>query len=127
MLTPSKIVLSHFSRSTADLGVTESFVHRQLRTTTDVRCPDWLAFFHGGLQLQVTHHLFPRLPRHQLRAASHLVKAFAKERGMEYAEFGFTEGNREVVGVLKAVAEQVRVVGMVAEAGVRDAMEKRVD
>lgn len=43
---------------------------------------------------------------------------------MEYAEFGFVEGNREVRGVLRGVAEQVRVVGVVAEAGVREAMEK---
>lgn len=127
----SQIVLSHFSRSTADLGPAESFAHRQLRTTTDVRCPDALAFLHGGLHLQVTHHLFPRLPRHHLRAASKLARAFAKDRGLEYAEFGFAEGNREVRGVLREVAAQVRevaaqvrVVGVVAEANVREAMEK---
>lgn len=34
---PDQIVLSHFSRSTEDLGVLESFPHRQLRTTMDVR------------------------------------------------------------------------------------------
>ena len=77
----------------------------------------------------MTHHLFPRLPRHNLRAASRLVKAFAAERGLEYAEFGFREGNREVTGVLRGVAEmvgkvgeQVKVVGTVAEAEVREAM-----
>jgi delta8-fatty-acid desaturase len=117
-------VLSHFSRSTADLGPNESFPHRQLRTTTDVICPDSLQFLHGGLHLQVTHHLFPRLPRHNLRAASKLVKRFAAVRGLEYAEFGFVEGNQEVHGVLRAVAEQVRIVGMVANAEVHEAVEK---
>lgn len=77
---------------------------------------------HGGLHLQVTHHLFPRLPRHNLRTASLLVKEFAKERGLEYAEFGFFQGNQEVRGVLKQVAEQARIVGMVADAHVREAM-----
>lgn len=71
----------------------------------------------------MTHHLFPRLPRHQLKSASALAKAFAKERELEYAEFGFREGNRQVRSVLREVAEQVRVVGVVAEAGVREAME----
>ncbi|KDQ09772.1 hypothetical protein BOTBODRAFT_164471 [Botryobasidium botryosum FD-172 SS1] len=111
-----QIVLSHFSRSTEDLGVTESFPDRQLRTTTDVHCHPHLAFIHGGLHLQVTHHLFPRLPRHNLKAASALVKEFAKEQGLEYAEFGFWEGNEEVLGVLRGVAEQVKIMGKVAHA-----------
>lgn len=117
-----QIVLSHFSRSTADLGVTESFLARQLRTTVDVICPDSLAFIHGGLHLQVTHHLFPRLPRHNLLKASFIAKEFAKELGLEYAEFGFVEGNGDVRGVLKSVADQVKIVGMVADAEIKEAM-----
>ena len=115
-------MLSHFARSTADLGVGESFPARQLRTSTDVICSPSIEWVHGGLHLQVTHHLFPRLPRHNLRTASLLVKEFAKERGLEYAEFGFFQGNQEVRGVLKQVAEQARIVGMVADAHVREAM-----
>ena len=114
-----QIVLSHFARSTDDLGPKESFVHRQLRTTTDVICPDSLAFLHGGLHLQVTHHLFPRLPRHNLRAASFLVKEFATAEGLEYAEFGFIHGNGEVLSVLKNVAEQAKVIGVVADANAK--------
>lgn len=119
-----QIVLSHFAMSTDDLGPTESFPHRQLRTTTDVICPPYLAFLHGGLHLQVTHHLFPRLPRHNLREASVLVKQFAREQGLSYAEFGFIGGNRAVLGVLKAVAEQARILGTVAENGIQEAMKK---
>jgi len=119
-----QIVLSHFSMSTADLGPTESFPHRQLRTTTDVICDDSIAFLHGGLHLQVTHHLFPRLPRHNLRRASELVKEFAKEQGLTYAEFGFLEGNNEVLGVLKGVADQVKIVANVAHSEALEAIEK---
>jgi len=122
-----QIVLSHFTMSTADLGPTESFAHRQLRTTTDVICPPSLGFVHGGLHLQVTHHLFPRLPRHNLRAASVLVKEYAKEQGLVYAEFGFVHGNGEVIGVLRGVAEQVKVVGMVAREEAREAVEKKLE
>ncbi|KZV97268.1 delta 8-sphingoloid desaturase protein [Exidia glandulosa HHB12029] len=120
-----QIVLSHFSRSTEDLGPVESFPHRQLRTTADVACPSYLAFLHGGLHLQVTHHLFPRLPRHNLKAASKLVKEFAKEQGLEYAEFGtFVEGNRDVLDVLADVAKQVAFVRKVARAEVDEALAK---
>lgn len=118
-----QIVLSHFSRSTEDLGPHESFPHRQLRTTADVICPPSLAFIHGGLHLQITHHLFPRLPRHNLLEASKLVKAFAKEQDLEYYEFGFVQGNQEVRGVLRRVAEQVEIVKMVAEANIKEALQ----
>ncbi|KAF9455095.1 delta 8-sphingoloid desaturase protein [Macrolepiota fuliginosa MF-IS2] len=121
-----QIVLSHFTMSTADLGPTESFPHRQMRTTTDVICPESIGFMHGGLHLQVTHHLFPRLPRHNLRQASELVKEFAKEQGLVYAEFGFVDGNKEVLGVLRGVAEQVKLIGTVAKAEAQEAVERKI-
>lgn len=114
-----QIVLSHFARSTDDMGPIESFPTRQLRTTMDVVCNEWIEFFHGGLHLQVTHHLFPRIPRHNLRRASKLVKEYCKEQGLEYAEHSFTEGNRKVLGVLRDVANQVKFLGQVAEADAR--------
>ncbi|KAF8445875.1 fatty acid desaturase-domain-containing protein [Boletus edulis BED1] len=122
-----QIVLSHFSMSTEDLGPMESFPHRQLRTTTDVICPPYLSFVHGGLHLQVTHHLFPRLPRHNLREASVLVKQYAKEQGLVYAEFGFIKGNGEVLSVLKAVADQVCLVAAVADREIQEAMVKKTN
>jgi delta8-fatty-acid desaturase len=72
----------------------------------------------------VTHHLFPRLPRHNLREASFFVKEYAREQGLEYAEFGFLKGNGEVLGVLKEVAEQARIVGMVAKAEAEGRLRK---
>ena len=105
------------------MGVGESFPDRQLRTSTDVICSPTIEWIHGGLHLQVTHHLFPRLPRHNLRAASLLVKEFAKEQGLQYAEFGFVEGNAEIRGVLKQVAEQVQIVRMVADSNIRDCLK----
>ncbi|KAL5535396.1 hypothetical protein ACEPAF_3490 [Sanghuangporus sanghuang] len=118
-----QIVLSHFSRSTADMGPVESFPDRQMRTSTDVICPEYLGFIHGGLHLQVTHHLFPRLPRHNLKAASKIVKEFAREQGLEYAEFGFIEGNAEVRGVLRNVAQQVKVMSNVMDANIKEAID----
>ena len=106
------------------MGVGESFPDRQLRTSTDVICSPSIEWIHGGLHLQVTHHLFPRLPRHNLRAASALVKEFAKEQGLQYAEFGFVEGNAEVRGVLRQVAEQMRIMRMVADTNIRECIEK---
>ena len=112
-----QIVLSHFGQSSEDLGLSESFASRQIRTTMDVKCPTYLDFLHGGLHMQVTHHLFPRLPRHNLRETrDRFVRPFAKEWQLEYEEFTFQAGNIKVLRTLEEVANQVKVLQMVAEA-----------
>ncbi|RDW72291.1 fatty acid desaturase [Aspergillus mulundensis] len=105
-----QITLSHFAMSTADLGVHESFPQKMLRTTMDVDCPTWLDFFHGGLQFQAIHHLYPRIPRHNLRRTQKLVLEFCRDTGIPYALFTFTDGNKEVIGRLGDVAKQVRIL-----------------
>lgn len=105
-----QITLSHFAMSTADLGVHESFPQKMLRTTMDVDCPTWLDFFHGGLQFQAIHHLFPRIPRHNLRRTQKLVLEFCRDTGIPYAIFTFLDGNKEVIGRLGDVAKQVYIL-----------------
>jgi delta8-fatty-acid desaturase len=118
-----QITLSHFAMSTADFGVAESFPQRMLRTTMDVDCPAWLDFIHGGLQFQAVHHLFPRMPRHNLRQAQPYVKEFCEDVKIPYAIYGFGEGNGKVIGRLEEVAQQVRVLAECAGSmGVHDAV-----
>lgn len=106
----AQITLSHFAMSTVDLGVAESFPQRMLRTTMDVDCPEWLDFFHGGLQFQAVHHLFPRMPRHNLRKAQGLVKQFCDEVGIPYAIWTFSKGSEMVIRQLEDIANQARVL-----------------
>ncbi len=105
-----QITLSHFAMSTADLGIHESFPQRMLRTTMDVDCPPWLDFFHGGLQFQAIHHLYPRIPRHNLRQTQKLVQEFCNEVGIPYALYGFVDGNKVVLGRLADVARQAAIL-----------------
>lgn len=105
-----QITLSHFAMSTTDLGVEESFPQRMLRTTMDVDCPEWLDFFHGGLQFQAIHHLYPRIPRHNLRKTQKLVMEFCHEVGIPYALYGFVDGNKEVIGRLRDVGRQAAIL-----------------
>lgn len=104
-----QIVLSHFAMSTADLGPKESFPQKMLRTTMDVDCPEWLDFLHGGLQFQVIHHLYPRVPRHNLRRTQKLVMEFCNEVGIPYALYGFVDGNKQVIGTLAEVSRQAAI------------------
>ncbi len=105
-----QITLSHWGMSTADLGPTESFAQKQLRTTMDIDCPAWFDFVHGGLQFQVVHHLFPRVPRHNLRRVQALVKDFCKDVGIEYMLFGFVDGNKVVMSRLEEISKQVEIL-----------------
>ncbi|KAJ9138544.1 Fatty acid/sphingolipid desaturase [Coniochaeta hoffmannii] len=105
-----QITLSHFAMSTADLGPNESFPQKMLRTTMDVDCPQWLDFFHGGLQFQAIHHLYPRIPRHNLRRTQKLVQEFCDDVGIPYALYGFVGGNKEVIGRLAQVSRQAAIL-----------------
>ncbi|KAF2158252.1 fatty acid desaturase, partial [Myriangium duriaei CBS 260.36] len=105
-----QFTLGHFAMSTADLGVVESFPQHQLRTTMDIDCATWLDFIHGGLQFQIVHHLFPRVPRHNLRRLQPLVRQFAREIGVEYKILGFVDGNKGILGRLDEIAAQVKIL-----------------
>lgn len=118
-----QITLSHFAMSTANVGVAESFAQRMLRTTMDVDCPPWLDFVHGGLQFQAVHHLFPRLPRHNLRAAQVYVRDFCEETGIPYVIYGFGKGNAEVLGRLEEVARQVKYFEECKKVAAKDLIE----
>ena len=56
----------------------------QVKGTINWSCPAWLDWLHGGLQFQIEHHLFPRMPRHNLRKASPHVQALCRELRLPY-------------------------------------------
>jgi delta8-fatty-acid desaturase len=97
------------------MGPNEPFAAKMLRTTMDVDCPEWFDWFHGGLQYQAVHHLFPRLPRHNLRECVPLVRQFCKEVGLHYYMYNFSTGNGVVLGGMKTVADQVKFMNEVAK------------
>ncbi|UPK98775.1 hypothetical protein LCI18_009710 [Fusarium solani-melongenae] len=105
-----QITLSHWGMSTIDLGESESFAQRQLRTTMDVDCPAWLDFIHGGLQFQAVHHLFPRVPRHNLRKVQFMIREFCDDTGVPYSILSFTDGNQKVLGRLQDVSDQLNIM-----------------
>jgi len=105
-----QITLSHWGMSTSELGESESFPQRQLRTTMDVDCPAWLDFIHGGLQFQAVHHLFPRVPRHNLRRLQTLVREFCNDTGIPYSILKFVDGNEKVLDRLGEISDQVKIL-----------------
>jgi fatty acid desaturase len=84
------------------------FLRRQVLTSRNVagsRLVDWLL---GGLNYQIEHHLFPNMPRPNLRHAQTLVRAFCQQHGLPYAEASLFGSYAEAVRHLHAVGAPLR-------------------
>jgi len=58
-------------------GQVATFLELQLLTTRNVEPTPFMNWFAGGLNLQIEHHLFPTMPRHNLLKVRPLVQEFA--------------------------------------------------
>ncbi|HET8684158.1 MAG TPA: acyl-CoA desaturase [Micromonosporaceae bacterium] len=62
------------------------FLRRQVLTSRNVR-GNWLVdFVLGGLNYQIEHHLFPNMPRPNLRRAQEVVREFCHRHNVPYCE-----------------------------------------
>lgn len=59
---------------------------RQVLTSRNVRGGPVTDLALGGLNYQIEHHLFPSMPRPNLRHAQPVVRAFCEREGVSYAE-----------------------------------------
>jgi fatty acid desaturase len=62
----------------------------------------------GGLNYQIEHHLFPSMPRPNLRHARPVVQAFCAARGIAYHECGLLRSYADVLRHLHAVGAPLR-------------------
>lgn len=62
------------------------FTH-QVVTTRNIDLHSWfLNYICGGMQYQIEHHIFPRIPLYKLSTVKPLVQQYCAERGIEYRE-----------------------------------------
>jgi len=62
------------------------FTH-QVVTTRNIDLHSWfLNYICGGMQYQIEHHIFPRIPLYKLSTVKPLVKQYCAERNIEYRE-----------------------------------------
>jgi fatty acid desaturase len=78
----------------------------QVSTTRNVTSNMFVDWFCGGLQYQVDHHLFPSLPRHNLKKVHELVHSFCKDQGVTYHEANMWDGTVEVLSHLSEVSKE---------------------
>jgi fatty acid desaturase len=84
------------------------FLRRQVLTSRNVRGSRFVDFLLGGLNYQIEHHLFPNMPRPNLRHAQPLVREFCRRHDLPYAEASLFGSYAEALRHLHAVGAPLR-------------------
>src|ERR1700731_63327 len=74
-----------------DSSVHLGSLERQVITTRNLKAGPVVDFVFGPLGAQIEHHIFPDLPRNQLRKAAGSVKSYCASRSIPYHETGVSE------------------------------------
>ncbi|AXB41366.1 fatty acid desaturase family protein [Amycolatopsis albispora] len=84
------------------------FLRKQVTTSRNVAGGRWVDFLLGGLNHQIEHHLFPTMPRPNLRRARAIVRDFCDRHGIEYVQCGLIRSYAWVLHHLHAVGAPLR-------------------
>jgi fatty acid desaturase len=75
-------------------GQHHDWVH-QLETTRDLALPRPIAFFFIGLDNQVPHHLFPKIPHQHLARAASITQAWCERHGLPYFRMPYLDALKD--------------------------------
>ncbi|MCW2758728.1 MAG: acyl-CoA desaturase, partial [Nocardioidaceae bacterium] len=89
---------------TAKIG----FLERQVLMSRNVRGGVLVDFAMGGLNYQIEHHLFPSMPRPNLRLAQPTIRAYCDALDVSYTEVGLVESYGIVIDYLNNVGIRAR-------------------
>jgi len=84
------------------------FLRKQVVTSRNICGGRWVDFTLGGLNYQIEHHLFPSMPRPNLRRVQPIVRDFCIEHGIGYNECGPLRSYGQVLRHLHAVGAPLR-------------------
>ncbi|WP_323132195.1 fatty acid desaturase family protein [Kineococcus indalonis] len=84
------------------------YIRRQVLTSRNVSGGWFVDLVMGGLNFQVEHHLFPSMPRPNLRKAQPFVRQFCAEHGITYTETTFFGAYRAIISYLNEVGLAAR-------------------
>ncbi|MFC5286531.1 fatty acid desaturase family protein [Actinokineospora guangxiensis] len=99
---------NHKGMPTVAPGTKLDFFAKQVMTSRNVRGGRMVDFMLGGLNYQIEHHLFPSMPRPNLRRAQAIVQDFCARNGVDYAQCGFFASMGAVLRHLHAVGAPLR-------------------
>lgn len=78
----------------------------QVEAARDVEMPDWLSILCGGLNFQIEHHLFPRMPPNRLRQIAPRVRAICETYGIQYRTDSWPRTLRSVLRELRRLGSR---------------------
>ena len=99
---------NHKGMPTTDQNSRMDFLRQQVTTARNIRPSRLNDFLYGGLNYQIEHHLFPAMPRHNLKQAQTIVREFCRQHGVPYHETGIIRSQREILQHLHEVAAPLR-------------------
>lgn len=82
------------------------WLRRQILTARNIRSGRLIDFLFGGLNYQIEHHLFPAMPRINLRRVRPLVREYCATHGIPYVEVSLWRSYREVARHLGTVSRE---------------------
>lgn len=99
---------NHKGMPQIDEGSDLDFLRAQVTTSRNIRGGWWRDLLFGSLNYQIEHHLFPGMPRNQVRRAGPIVRAFCAEAGVPYHETSMLGSYADLLRFLHAVGAPLR-------------------
>jgi fatty acid desaturase len=99
---------NHKGMPQTDASSRMDFVRTQVLTARNIRGHPITDLWYGSLNYQIEHHLFPGMPRLNIRRAQPIVRQFCAERGIAYHQTSFVESYQELLGFLHEIGEPLR-------------------
>ncbi len=94
---------NHKGMPIIETATATSFARRQVVTARNITGGRFTDFMLGGLNYQIEHHLFPTMPRPNLRRVQGLVRDFCAATDLCYCEESFVESFRQILHHLSDV------------------------
>lgn len=89
----------------------QDFIRHQVLTSRNIKGPWIVDFIFGGLNYQIEHHLFPRMPRNRLRRASRIIQKFLRENSIHYCETGVFKSYQMILSYLHKIGKSAKHSG----------------
>ena len=104
-------------REIIEAATAAGFARRQVVTARNITGGRFTDFMLGGLNYQIEHHLFPSMPRPNLRRVQGLVRDFCAATDLGYREETFGESFRQIIHHLSDVGAASRAQAPPAPGG----------
>lgn len=97
-----QLVANHWERPNKfSEDETDSWFVKEVVTGRNYECSWYDGWLHGGLEFQIEHHVFPRLPKYSLqRCRDEFVRPFCKKWAIPYSSTGFIHAVYDIAALL---------------------------